>query len=866
MSVSLVGNLFVLLKWALLVMNSLLVAGVFSSAAKATTTCTEVVFRDGFEIESASHRGGSLQATGTWLFSLDFTGSMRNFALELVERPSGKIAGYLLGGTSFRTFVDGSISGSAVAFSIELIHPTLTRAVSVTGSISENTVDGIATGDITTQPVTLHRTLCELTEQEFVAAQDSGGPEPEHIVSLSLVLDEENNLLAGGFVAWEDCDLWACDGGVTSFSEIGNTFTFGLETDGGCSAGSTFSATWDPSNIYTGTFSFTDCIGTSTGALIAAYGMRTSSRAAREVLNARSTIATALEAGVPLTGPLSAFSSGYLHFGKDEPALRAELNAEMMAFTGIEVDMHRTRELHTATHARTLDALLQPFGLKLDDIRSGIPGAGGPTRVVYRNQAVRPMIDDFVDIGQETGIWKISGNQVPALDLPFAFSIPPGGSRLEAPTADGNPNYISIGAYGTHFLPGGGDPSGESKANFAGFLVEGDSEMEELVGNGDGIRDPGETWGYPIGGDLTGDRIRQRRPAYITPLDGEVRVVIYEAAPTGSYFDNEPGWRVDIGFPGELQISFGHLGMIAAPLHDLILTTTGIDTDTFVGPVGSDLLDGHSPIAITTGTEIAFPQIFADPVPDHLGYYVGGGSFLEYPWAQIEFSVPLNLGGGQELASDFCIFRFQTANRRNELQAVMDTDMLDPTSLRYRDRSYTNRWQWSAEGGLCQTESALPRDFSDLYTRLGGWFERPEAGTTADELFSFVPIDKEAAAYNPSNYDSVDVSHLVIRHASSGPFSWLMPDTTLANPYFPVGEVIAQSDDELSIKWRDLNASNAVAYQRVAYRLDSAGLTLKWGNFAATPGTAVSPILLISDPCDDSTVLCHDHALGSWPP
>lgn len=833
------------------------------------SACTDVVFRDGFESGDTNRWANSpdgVLVTGTWLFDLDFTGSNRSFALELIARPGGQIVGYLLGGTRHRTFVTGSVSGSNVSFELELIDPSQTRTIAFNGTLAGNTITGTAAGGITSQPVILERTFCELSEQGFAAAQDTGGSEPEHVVYLSVVLNEDENLVAGGFVGEDDCVLWACDGGVTSFSEIGDTLTFGLETDGGCSAGSTITVTWDPGGLYMGTYSFTDCSGTKSGNLLAAFGMGTTSSAGRQALSARVEIAEALENGIPLSGPLDGVSSTFLNFGKDEPALRAELNTEMSLYTAIQVDLRRARELRTSSRPRTLADFLQPTGMTIEEIRSGIPVSGGPTPVRYRDTAARPIIDDFALLGQEAGDWKIVGNQVPGLDLPFAYTIPSGGSRLEAPTADGNPNYVSLGPYGGHFFPLTGDPSGEAKANFVGFLTDDDSEMEELDGNGNGIREPGETWGYPVGGDLTGDRVRLRRPVYITPLDGEARIVLYTSNPTGTYFDDEPQWRVDLGLPGGIQLSLGHVGKIASALRDLVLAETGIDTDTFSGPVGTDLLAGHDPIPVAAGTEIAFPQILADPVPGFPGYYAGGGSFLEYPWAQIEFQAPFSLGEGPDLAADFCFYRFLSGARRSEMQAVMDADMLDLDSLRYRDRSFTDRWQWTAQGGLCQAENLLPRDFSDLYTNLGGWFERPESGTTADELFSFVPIDKAAAAYDSTNYDSATVSALVIRNLWPGPYSWLMPDGTTAMVFVAVGEVLERTTDEMLIKWRDFNATNPVVYQRGAYRLDNNGLTIKWGNFAASPGAAAPPVLLVTDPCDDSSVLCYDHSLGAWPP
>lgn len=189
---------------------------------------------------------------------------------------------------------------------------------------------------------------------------------------------------------------------------------------------------------------------------------------------------------------------------------------------------------------------------------------GASNRSTYRDTGTRPLIGEFESLGLVEGKWKLAGNQAPGLDLPFEYSIPPGGSRLEAPTADGHPGYISLGPYGAHFLPSTGDPAGEAKANLTGFLVKDDSEMEELVGNGNGVRDPGETWGYPIGGDLSGDRVRLRRPVFTAPGAAVVGKVIYNKGPTGVYFDDEPHWIVLVGFEGDVRMSFGHVGKTAA--------------------------------------------------------------------------------------------------------------------------------------------------------------------------------------------------------------------------------------------------------------------------------------------------------------
>ncbi|MCU0305844.1 MAG: hypothetical protein MUC56_17465 [Thermoanaerobaculales bacterium] len=837
---------------------------VLDAPQAGAASCADLIFADGFHSGDTSRWAGSpdpARTSGTWTFELDFDGTTRALALELYERPSGAIAGYLLGGTAKRVVVAGSATGGVVSLELELASPGGTRTITIAGALGDETITGTATGDIAPQPVTLERTSCELFELQVAAAVDLGGG-PEHLRVLSVVLDGDGAFVAGSWVGEDDCDLWGCDGGLTSYSEIGDVITIGLETDGGCSAGSSMTVSWNPGNLYSGAYTFTDCLGTTSGPLIAATGMGTTTFEVRQVLAARLAIATALEAGAPLTGPIPGVSPTFLNFGKTEPMLRAEVDAEIAGYTGITVDLERVREVYTRVHPRALPDIVQPFGLRLGERRTGTPTGGGAP-VTYRDTVARPVIDDLALVDLEPEGWRVVGNRAAGLDLPFASTAPPGAGRLVAPTP-GGPVWVSIGPYGGHFGPLTGDPSGEAKANFVGFLAEDDGDMEELLGDGDGIREPGETWGFPVGGDPIGDAVRLRRPPFIAPADGEVGSVRYEEGPSPIHFDNEPQWKIELMLPGQVRYAIGHLGRIAPPLAALVLAATGIDPGTFAGPPGTDLLAGHDPIPVAAGTELALPQLLADEVPGFPGYWVGGGSFLEWPWAQIEFQVPFHLDG--DLGADFCVYRFFEAARRAELQAVVDADMLDPDSQRYRDRPFYERWMWTAQGGLCQAENPLPTDFSDLYTRFGGWFERDEPGVTVDELFSFVPIDRTSAVYDPANYDSSSVTHLVIRNLQPGPYSWPMPDGTTALVFLAVGEVLEHTADAMLVKWRDLNLTNPVVYQRLAYLLDGAGLTVEWGNLAASPGAALPPTLLPGDPCDDVTVLCYDHRLGAWPP
>ncbi|MGE0641010.1 MAG: hypothetical protein AB7P46_12135, partial [Thermoanaerobaculia bacterium] len=776
----------------------------------------------------------------------------------------GRLLGYLLGATRFRSMVEGTVAGPAIQFQLELRNPETTRSVIFAGTFDRTSMNLTASGDVAAQPVVAQRLRCELTELQLAAADLSGGAEPGHIRELAVVVDDEGAFVSGGFVGSDDCVFWACDGGLTSYGENADVLTIGLETDGGCSAGSVLTATWDPgSGLYFGSSTFHDCGGTTSGAALAGRAMATTSTAARELLAGRTAIAESMEAGAPLPVPLPGLAPGFLQFGRDEPALRAELESELLGYSDIRVDLGRARGLATETQPRTYLDLVQPLGWAIDERRSGVPVGGGPGRITFRDTGVRPLIDDLARVGPVGGHWRITGNQHPALDLPFDYTVAPGVSRILAPTADAEPVYVSLGPYGAHFGPLTGDPSGEAKANFIGFLVAGDAEMEELEGDFDGVREPGELWGYPIGGDLTGNRVRNRRPVYRLPVDAILESLSYEGGPNAVYFDTEPQWRLEMKIFDEMGLTLGHVGRIAGELRDQVLAATGIDPWTFAGPVGTDLLAGSGPLPIAAGAELALPQILADPVPGHPGYW-GSSGFLEYPWTQIEFQLPYHLEDG--LGGDFCIYRFLPPARRAELQATMDLDMLDPQSQRYRDSPFFERWHWTAQGGLCQAESPLPRDFSSLDTRFGGWYERPEAGTSVDELFSFIPIDRAHAAYDPANYESPDVDHLAIRFLWPGPYDWILPDTTVTTVSEAIGEVLAWDGAALLVKWRNLNATNPAVYQRAAYLLDAAGLKVRWGNLASSAGGATLPALLPGDPCDDSATLCYDHALGAWPP
>lgn len=433
------------------------------------------------------------------------------------------------------------------------------------------------------------------------------------------------------------------------------------------------------------------------------------------------------------------------------------------------------------------------------------------------------------------------------LDMPFAYDL--GTTNLELTSGTGT-IYVSVGAFGAHFDPFSGDLLGDFKSNLIGFYAKDSSGLDELIGTGgndDGICDMGESCGF-FGG-ATGDVIRSRTPTYTAPMDATLVRVTLNEGPNGGYFDNVPHWEIELRLSGRFTLRIGHLGGISASLRDKILAATGIDTDVYLGPPATIL--NNAAISVSAGEALVFPQVAASEIPNHPGYYHGLGAV---PWAQMEFNIIDHVEG-----SDVCIYDLMEPTRKSAIQAIMDADMTNIDSPRFSPYAST-QWVWGAQGVLCTVYSANPRGFNSIHDRVGGWTERPEAGTTVSELFAIVKMHKDAVTYSVSNYDSADVDHLISRSVgpSPVPFDWLMPDATIVHPFYPVGEVLEETTDSLLIKWRDIGWTGPV-YQRAMFLLDSQGLKVKWGDFAADRISAIQPTLTAGEVCDDTTVLCYDH-------
>jgi hypothetical protein len=814
-------------------------------AALAALGCLALVIRP----EPVSTRPFRM-ADGVWVGALSVGGSPRSVVLALGERDDGRLIGYVLGGTSQRTVVSGRRIGEAVVLAIEVRSPRATTLVTITAAIKNHGIRGTQTDGVNEEKLTLRPFGGRVHEQRFLLGRPGTGGEPELLGELAVALGDGGELLGGGWAADASCDPLGCDGEVTSFAASGAILTLGFRSGDACSSGSSAALTIDPATkMYAGSYTLQSCAGPVIGALLAGRTTRTESGHVGRVLQALGRLADDHESGAPLSAPHPSFSPGYLERGNSLTDLLARFNAENAGYSSIEADFNRISLVSTVPEPDALPFDLGPYGAVFDEQRRGIP-AGGTIPITYVDSVTRPGRQWLRDWADDGSGWVVRGSQSGAFDFPFEYTVGPKGLELPFGTStDAGSIHVSVGPFGAHFGPLTGHGYGDGKGNLVGFFTASDADLETLPTL------PLPTSAYY--GESGGSLLLARRPLYIAPAAGSVDWIDCVAAAPGLYVGDEFQWTLRLRFPGEQGMQLGHVGKIASDLA-VKLQELGIDTASCPSPGTGNLLDAGA-VSVDQGEALAFPQVVGRPVAGFPGYFTGGGSFPDRPWVQMEFMFYAQFG---RATGGACYYDNLPFGLQTTLQDAMTADMLDPVSQRFRCPSCP-RWKWLAEGRLCMASSIFPSDFSDLYTHLGGWFERDDAGIASNEIVAFAPIAKDVRTYNPAFY-SPGVNMLVLRQPEGrGCVSWLVPNAAgtgmeLRPVCSAAGEVLERTADALLIKWRD-GGLLAPVYQRAAYVLDSRGLKIAWGNFAAAASGAVLPVLFAATACDGVTIVCYDH-------
>ena len=511
---------------------------------------------------------------GTWIGALVFPGEVaRPLAVQLHQRADGELLGYLLGTSESWVVRSGAYAAGVVDLELALGRPSGDRIVTLSGPVEGGRTTLALTGDLPNQTVELVRWSEELVERRFVVADSTNGLSTPHFVSLAVALDADGHLVAGSWSGTQQTPPWGQDGGVTSFSTVGEAVTIGLDLDGGCSTGSLLEATFDPSvDLYFGSFSLIDCAGSQSGTLLGGFIDGTTSGDVAEVLSTLATIANQLESGVPFTSPHPSFADDYFHNGATLAGLFTDFASEMAAWTDIEFTVLDVSRIATRDEANERAILSRPLGVDFRQVRSGMPASGGGRQVYLdtRDDMLAPQTHNQLGVlAEDSGVWKISGDQQPVFDLPWISSaIQSGDSRLEVPTA-GDPIHVALGGYGGHFSPVGNHVFGDRKANFSGFLPADDSELDELIGDGigndDGICSTAEleAGGCAYWAEVDGFLVRQRIPWYVAPQDGVISGMKLKSGAPSDYFDAVPHWEVAMALDSGVKMELGHVGRIA---------------------------------------------------------------------------------------------------------------------------------------------------------------------------------------------------------------------------------------------------------------------------------------------------------------
>jgi len=354
------------------------------------------------------------EVTGTWFATLPAGGASRALILQLHQRSDGRVLGYIPGGTAHSVVTGGSVSGPGIRLEMETKDPQVTRVFTLDGSVRRNIIDGTVDDGSGPRPIRLHRTARVFHEHRFLFAKPPvGSGEPTGIVDLSVVLDPRDRFVNGGFISQTDCSLFACGGVATSFSEAGGTVTVGLETGGACSGSGSFTATFDSATkLYSGTYTFTNCTSTDSGALVGVKTAQTQTDHVAGVLATLGRIADDLQARITFTAPYAPVSPHYFHSSKTEADLLAEFNAEVATYDSIDVMLNRFRNIKTVNDPDTNPAFDTPIGVDFHDRRTGVP-LGGGSAVTIRDADTGTGVPSDTELkffAEEADAWVVIGN------------------------------------------------------------------------------------------------------------------------------------------------------------------------------------------------------------------------------------------------------------------------------------------------------------------------------------------------------------------------------------------------------------------------------------------------------------------------
>lgn len=359
----------------------------------------------------------------------------------LKERSGGRLIGCLPGSPG-TTITEGELSGSIVTLTFE--------GEDGGGPIPTGEFTGVWTGTVMrglyaegsgSIAVTLTRPLHPLEVEHWLLVDSGGRLSPEAEASR---ITQAGAFFGGGFRGILQCAWPACGGVIDSWAISGSSHFIETSSDGSCASSTSMVGSLDSStHILSGSYTSTDCLGTSSGVIQGGKRGLTNDADIQEVLSLVADLCDALEAESP--SAVDAFHSSYIHDGYTPTSWMTLFTEWYGDYESIEATPVLTRII-TFNDGEVPAILAAPDRLDWSLLITGIPNGGGARETIHEYQT-GPFEDQWHFLGMEGTRRVFVGNDEL---LPFSLDMP-----ISAGDEDLS-SYV-IWPYGVH---GGGHPEG----------------------------------------------------------------------------------------------------------------------------------------------------------------------------------------------------------------------------------------------------------------------------------------------------------------------------------------------------------------------------------------------------------------------
>ena len=390
-----------------------------------------------------SSSGSSLEGVvGVW----QSTTTGFDTVLVLEERADGRLLGYLPGTSSTRV-TDGLRSGTAVTVYLAGEDSGASWEGTYSAVLSGSTLTGAFSDGSSSTALDFQRTAEVLVEERWALFEQATSDQ----LTVARLEDASGAFVSGDFTAETSCEFLACGGQLTSWVIAGSSHTITTSSGGSCTSASTLTADLDGTPaLLTGTYTTTNCSGTSSGEFLGGKAGLVSTTQVREVLQSMATFTDQFEDAA--ASAVEVFHSSYLHDGKTQADWSSDFSAWWSTYEDISVVVSledliidEDREVHPF--------LSGPPRLKLNLQAQGTHSITGTTEVFWDYSPQLPHGMHLALLGTEDDRRVFVGN---GELTPFSVGLPLASTDHAATT-------FCIWPYGVH---GGGHPEGHPGIDF----------------------------------------------------------------------------------------------------------------------------------------------------------------------------------------------------------------------------------------------------------------------------------------------------------------------------------------------------------------------------------------------------------------